>query len=330
MRILIAGLGSVGRRHLRNLVALGERDLVLLRSHRSTLPDDELAGFPIETDLEAALARRPEAVVIANPTALHLDVALPAARAGCHLLIEKPVSHTLEHLDDLADAQRRSGARILVGHQFRFHPLLRRLRELVASGEVGEPRWAQAHYGEYLPGWHPWEDYRTSYSARADLGGGALLTLCHAFDWLAWILGPLSCDAARVATLGALGVDVDDCADVWLSSRTGAAATVHLDYYQRPAAQWLSVAGDGGWLRCDFLGGRLEGWSRRGGDPLEDTVPAGWERNEMFRMEMVHFLRLCRGEEASACGLEEGIESLALTVEARRMAAVSTAQGGSR
>ena len=94
MKIMIAGLGSIGRRHLRNLLALGETDLLLYRTRQSTLPDDEFSTIPVETDLEAALAQNPQAVIISNPTALHLDVAIPSAQHGCHLLIEKPVSHT--------------------------------------------------------------------------------------------------------------------------------------------------------------------------------------------------------------------------------------------
>ena len=102
MKFLIAGLGSIGRRHFRNLIALGEKDIVLLRSHRATLSDDELAGYPVETDLHKALKKhKPDAVIVANPTALHLDVAIPAAEAGCHILLEKPVSHLLERLDIL-------------------------------------------------------------------------------------------------------------------------------------------------------------------------------------------------------------------------------------
>jgi len=84
MKIFIAGLGSIGRRHFRNLLALGETDLVLLRTYRATLPDDALAGYPVETDLRTALQKhKPQAVIVANPTALHLEVALPAAEAGC-------------------------------------------------------------------------------------------------------------------------------------------------------------------------------------------------------------------------------------------------------
>jgi predicted dehydrogenase len=77
MKFLIAGFGSIGRRHLRNLRTLGQTDIVLLRSHKSTLPDDEITGLPVETDITAALAHRPDAVIISNPTALHLEVAIP-------------------------------------------------------------------------------------------------------------------------------------------------------------------------------------------------------------------------------------------------------------
>src|SRR5271157_1219558 len=105
MKFLIAGLGSIGRRHFRNLIALGEKDIVLLRSHRATLPDDELAGYPVETNLNEALKKyKPNAVIIANPTALHLDVAIPCANAGCSILIEKPISNSLDHVDQLEAA----------------------------------------------------------------------------------------------------------------------------------------------------------------------------------------------------------------------------------
>jgi predicted dehydrogenase len=115
MKFLIAGFGSIGRRHLRNLLALGEEDIVLYRSNRSTLPDDEIARFPVETDLQAALAHRPDAVIVSNPTALHLDVAIPAAKAGCAVLLEKPVSHSLDQAEAFRSAVAQGGARVLVG-----------------------------------------------------------------------------------------------------------------------------------------------------------------------------------------------------------------------
>lgn len=176
MKFLIAGLGSIGRRHLRNLLALGERDILFYRTYRSTIADDEFAGFRVETNLEAALASGVQAVIIVNPTSLHLDVAVPAAQAGCHLLIEKPLSHSLDGIDRLQEALKASGAQVLMGFQFRFHPGLQRIAQLLQAGAIGRPVSARAQWGEYLPAWHPWEDYRLGYSARQDLGGGVVLT----------------------------------------------------------------------------------------------------------------------------------------------------------
>jgi predicted dehydrogenase len=128
MKILIVGLGSVGRRHMRNLVALGEHDLVLLRSGKSTLPEDELHGYPVVTEIDAALRLRPQAAVIATPTSLHLQSAIPLARAGCHLLIEKPVSHTMEGVAELQAAQSAGGGQVMVAFQYRHHPGLQAIR----------------------------------------------------------------------------------------------------------------------------------------------------------------------------------------------------------
>lgn len=320
MRILIAGLGSIGRRHLRNLAALGGHEVLLYRTGRATLPDEELAGYPVETDLAAALDRRPQAVIVANPTALHLQVALPAAQRGCHLLLEKPVSHSLEGLDGLRRAAAHSGARILVGFQFRFHPGLRRAAALLQAGAIGRPVFARAHWGEYLPGWHPWEDYRASYSARADLGGGVLLTLCHPFDYLRWLMGEVEAVTARAGACGDLGLQVEDTAEVALDLRGGALAAVHLNYLQRPAVHTLEIVGTQGTLRWDNADGALGWWSEAEGDWRREEPPPGFERNTLFLEEMRHFLAVAAGEAEPLCTLHDGAAALAIALAARRAA----------
>ena len=124
MKFLVAGYGSIGRRHLRNLIALGQNDIVLLRSHKSTLPEEEIKDIPVETTVEAALSHHPDGVIIANPTALHLDAAIPAAKAGCAVFMEKPVSDSYERISELRDALGGNGGRFQMGFQFRFHPRL--------------------------------------------------------------------------------------------------------------------------------------------------------------------------------------------------------------
>jgi predicted dehydrogenase len=321
MKFLIAGLGSIGRRHLRNLLALGENDIVLYRTRKASLPDDELAGFPVETDLAAALRRhRPEAVIVANPTALHLEVAVPAAEAGCSILLEKPIAHELEGVEGLGSALKRGGGRLLVGFQFRFHPTLRKAAGLLAGNAIGKPLSFHVHWGEYLPGWHPWEDFKESYAARPELGGGVILTLTHPLDYIRMFLGEVE---SLWAFTGApnLGLQVEDSAEIGLRMVKGAIGSVHLDYNQQPPSHRWEIVGSNGTLKWDNASGILEAYSGAKEAWELHAPPEGFERNSMFLEELRHFLAVARGQVEPVCSLEDGIQALRLALAARESAA---------
>jgi len=322
MKILIAGLGSIGRRHFRNLVALGEKDLVLLRTHKATLPDDELAGYPVETDLAEALKKhQPRAVVVSNPTALHMDVAIPAAQAGCAILLEKPISNDLARVDELRQAAAQSGSKILVGFQFRYHPTLNKARELIAAGAIGRALTVHAHWGEYLPNWHPWEDYRQSYAARADLGGGVIVTLTHPLDYLRYLLGEVQELWSFNGHISPLEMDVEDVAEIGLKFVSGVIGGVHMNYVQRPPVHRLEIVGAGGTLRWDNADGLLTmlqtpdafgSWSSQPSPTVSEQypLPDGFERNQLFVAQMRHFLVVASGESDPLCSLEDGVRAL--------------------
>ena len=317
MRTVIAGLGSIGRRHLRNLLAIGESDIVLLRSGHSTLPDAELSGLPSVGSLPEALDGRPQAVIVANPTAYHLDVALPAAEAGCHLLLEKPVSHSIQGVSMLRATAARSGARILVGYQFRFHPCLHRLQRLLSEGELGEPLHAGVHFGEYLPAWHPWEDYRHGYAARSDLGGGVVLTQSHPLDYLSWLFGQPTSVVARTASPPHLELQgVEGMADIVLQYPSGMSAGIHLDYVQRPAVHRFEVVGASGNATCDLLVGSLRWRTSVAEEWVEYRVPPDFERNTLFLDEIRHFRQVVEQGVDPVCGLDDGVACLTVALAA--------------
>ena len=314
---LIAGSGSIGRRHLENLRRLGQ-DAVLYRSGRR----DPRAPAPQareEYELARALEAGPRAVLVCNPSALHLEVATAAARAGRHLLVEKPLAHSLGGVAELQSEVERRGLVALVGFQYRFHPGLRRVKAWLDDGALGELVSAEVRWGEDLAGWHPGQDWRLSYAARADLGGGALRTLCHPFDYLAWLLGDIELVSALVSHR-ALGLDVEDLAHVSLRFRSGVLATVVLDYLQRPRAHELELVGTRGRIR----------WSDADGsaflhDSKRDRVtpffpPPGFSRNDMFLDELRHFLACLVGAEPPACGLDDGVRALRVSLAALRSA----------
>ncbi len=316
MRFLIAGLGSIGRRHFRNLISLGEKDIVLLRSHHATLPDDELAGYPVETNLSEALKKyKPDAVIIANPTALHLDVAIPSADAGCSILIEKPISNSLDHVDELASALRQGGGQLLVGFQFRFHPTLQKAAQLLKDNVIGKPLSFHAHWGEYLPNWHPWEDFKQSYAARPDLGGGVILTLTHPLDYLRMLLGEVDSLWAFTSASN-LRLEVEDAAEIGLKMKNGALGSVHLDYNQQPPAHRWEIIGSNGTMKWDNASGNLDVFSAEKKSWETYQPPAGFERNVMFIEEMKHFISVVQKKEQPICTLDDGKQALRLALAA--------------
>jgi predicted dehydrogenase len=329
MKFLIAGLGSIGRRHFRNLIALGEKDIVLLRTRKATLPDDELAGYPVETDIHEAIKKhKPDAVIVANPTALHLDIAIPAAEAGCHILLEKPISDSLDRLDTLQQAAQKSRSKILVGFQFRYHPTLNKARELIQANAIGKLLTVHAHWGEYLPQWHPWEDYRQSYAARADLGGGVIRTLTHPLDYLRYLIGEVDSLWSFNGHISPLEMEVEDVAEIGLKFSNGAIGGVHLNYVQRPPRHTLEIIGTQGTLRWDNADGILQlqkfsapfaSYSDDPPAPVIETFspPDGFERNQLFVSQTRHFVETAQGESEPLCSLEDGVMALRLALAAK-------------
>ncbi len=311
---LIAGYGSIGRRHLRNLQELGEQDLVLFHTGHTTLPMDEVVGIPVESSLEMALKHHPDAVVVSNPTALHLDVAIPAAQMGCHILLEKPVSGSLDQVDLFRDAVKRSGSRVLVGFQYRFHPGLIQARKWIWEEKVGRPISFRCEWGEYLPGWHPWEDYRRGYSSRADLGGGVVLTLCHPLDYLRTFFGEVKGLIGQTGRISDLEIEVEDHAEILLDYANGIKGSLHLDYYRRIPIHRLEITCTGGQVTWDNSDGTARYLPAGLSDWTVVHPPAGFERNNLFLAEMQNFRSMVAGIEEAACSLEDGVKALELAL----------------
>jgi len=318
--LLIAGLGSVGRRHFLNLKSLGCKELILYRTGLGSLPVEDLRGAIAVDNLDEALRFKPIAAIVSNPTSLHMSAALPAAEAGCHLFVEKPVSDRLEDARKLREAIHKQGLRTLVGFQFRFHQSLRQIKSWLDAGTIGSIVSARASWAEYLPDWHPWEDYRESYSARRDQGGGVLLTLCHPFDYLRWLLGEVEAVSAITGRLSDLELDVEDTALVSLRFASGAIGSVYLDYVQRPAAHHLHIVGTRGMIDWENSKGIARRYQIDSGEWETFSPTVGYERNTMFLDEMKHFLACVRGDEPAGCTLEDGIRALQIALAARESA----------
>jgi predicted dehydrogenase len=341
MKVLMIGLGGIGQRHLRNLRALLGDDVNIIAYRVRKLSGVITPSLQIDTDrdvereynlrvfsdLESALAEKPDIAFICNPSSLHIPVALACVQAGCDLFVEKPLSDGMAGLPELQAWVEKHARIVMVGYQLRFHPCFLRMREIVGKGLLGNLLAVRATVGEYLPGWHRYEDYRQGYAARTDLGGGVILSQIHEFDYLYSLFGK----ARRLFSIGGhwsnLEIDVEDVASTLMQCEfAGRPLPVHLqqDYLQRPPQRQCEVIGDAGKAILDFPTLSV---TRYG---VEGTVADRFtcdqlDRNQLFILEMQHFLECVKTRSKPVVDLGEGVWSLKLALAAKESIATGRA-----
>ncbi len=321
-RFLVIGCGSIGKRHLGNLVQARAGE-VLAFDVRADRAGEAAATFGIETftDLDRAYERAPDVVFITAPTGLHVALATRAAERGCHLFIEKPLADSRNGVARLLGLVRDKGLVTLVGCNLRFHSGLRAVKAWLDEGAIGRLVAVRAEVGQYLPDWHPWEDYRQGYSARRDQGGGVILDAIHEIDYVQWLAGPVRAVACFAGHLSRLEIDTEDTAALVLDFAAGAVGEVHLDYVQRAYSRTCHVIGDEGTIRWDYTAGEARLYRA---DTKTWTVranPEGWQANQMYVDELAHFLRCLKGQERPALDVEAAAGVLDVALAARQAAA---------
>jgi predicted dehydrogenase len=341
VKVLMVGLGGIGQRHARNLRTLlgDELEIIAYRVRRRTQvvtpslgvePDRNVESeYSIRTysDLDSALAQKPDVAFICNPSSLHVPVARACLAAQCDIFIEKPLSDSIREIDVLIGAAEQSKAIAMVGYQLRFHPCLKLLTEIVKSGSLGSLLAVRATVGEYLPNWHPYEDYREMYASRAELGGGVILSQIHEFDYLYSLFGV----PTRVFALGGhwsdLEVDVEDTATMLMDCRFAGRSLpiqLHQDYLQSPPLRQCEVIGDHGRALMDLHKLTVTVF-RRGSVIPEQQTFEGFERNQLFLDELKHFLDCVKSRKRPIIDLHDGLQSLRTALAVKRSISIGQA-----
>lgn len=329
----MVGLGGIGQRHVRNLRALLGHEVEIIAYRSRKLPHvltdrleiepcgslEEKYNIRAYADLDEALGQDPEVVFICNPSSLHIPVALSAGKAGCHLFIEKPLSHTYEGVEELIALVERQKLTGLVGYQMRFHPCLKRLQVLLDQRAIGQVLAVRIEIGEYLPGFHTYEDYRQLYASRRDLGGGVILSQIHELDYVYWLFGMPRRVFALGGHLSSLEVDVEDTASILMEcviKGQRVPVHVHQDYVQRPPSRTCEVVGDAGKILLDFNALTFQVFDGEG-QLAEKHLFDGFQRNQLFLDELKHFLACLRGDETPVVTVRDGAQSLRIALAAR-------------
>jgi len=333
MKILMVGLGGIGQRHVRNLRFLMGSDVEIIayryRNNPQVLTDQlrvEPGGMLIEKyairvydNIDRAIDEKPNAVFVCNPSSLHIPVALKAAQVGCNLFIEKPLSHNLEQVEELINIVESQNAKAVVGYQMRFHPCLLHLHSLMLVQGVGKIIAVRVEVGDYLPGWHTYEDYRQMYAAREDLGGGVILTQIHELDYIYWLFGLPTRVFSMGGHLSSLDIKVEDTVDILMEcvvDNRPVPVSVHLDFVQRPSKRVCEIIGDAGKIIVDISGLTLQKFDALGN--LSEAVSyEGFDRNQLFIDELKYYFEYLQGNEGPVVTIQEAAQSLRIALAAK-------------
>jgi len=314
-RILVVGTGSIGERHVRCFLATGRASIGICEPHEH-LRLAVAHRYPLEhavAGLDEALASDWDAAVIATPANLHIPIAVRLAQSKINLLIEKPLSTSLEGVAELETTVGTSGVRAAVAYVYRVHPLIQSMSSALRSGGFGLPLELVVQTGHDFPAARP--AYQSIYYSKRETGGGAIQdALTHMLDAGQYLVGPIERITADASHQLLLGVEVEDT--VHATARHGAVlASYSLNQYQPATEVTLTVVCERGMLRAEVHENRWR-WMKTVGEPWhEETLPP-LERDAWFTLQASAFLDYLEGKREAPCSLAEGIHTLRVNLAA--------------
>ena len=317
MKILVIGAGSIGRRHISNLLALGHEAHAYSHRFASGMAHALPEGARLVSDLGALQAERWDGVVVANRTDQHLDTAMLALQNCTALFIEKPIAPSLQGLADFQDACQAKQAVVEIGFMMRLHPSLVWIKQYIESGQLGQIMHLHASLGQWLPDWRPGTDHRQGFGAFYRYGGGVILELIHELDLAQWMLGSVIDVSAMHRQVDALEIQTEAIAEMTLRTADGALAHVHLDYVRPGFGRTLEIVGTQGVLQWDYNRGSVVLIQANLTTEVMHQDPPHFERNTLFKNHMEHFLRrIADPKLAAISSLDNGVQALRVALAA--------------
>ncbi|MBU6176801.1 MAG: Gfo/Idh/MocA family oxidoreductase [Bacteroidetes bacterium] len=332
-KFLICGLGSIGQRHVRIIrtVTNGEAEIAVYRKRKldivisdkldANFGTDPVAHYELKNfeSMEEAFEWSPNAVFVTNPISMHVETAIAAALNGSNIFIEKPLGCSQHGIGDLFEIIKKKNLTCMVGYQLRYHPGYRKLERLLMEEVLGKVISVDLHFGEWLPGMHPYEDYRESHAARSDQGGGVIFCLSHMVDIAYWLFGLPKSVYALGGHLSNLEMDVEDTVDIVLNCEKSGhkfPVHIHLDFLQKPARCYTHIIGSKGSAYFDYSNSLLE--INLISEKPEEIKFDTFQRNDMFIDEVRDFINCAKLQTQPSSSLVSGANVLAICLAAKK------------
>lgn len=269
MKFLVIGLGSMGKRRIRNLLALEQNDIVGFDTRDDRCKEAEKKyKITTFTDISYALKEKPDAMIISTPPDLHMKYAKIAIENKVHFFTEASV--VTDEMEEVIHDLKESKVIGLPSCTMRYHPIVNNVVNILKTNKIGKPLAFLYHSGQYLPDWHPWEDYRKFYVSKRKTGACREIVPFE-LVWLTSIFGNISTVSAIKSKVSNLDVDIDDIYSILLEFRNGIKGNLTVDVIARYPYRQLKILGEEGVIFAD--------WSERTVGYF--TKDEGWKNNKI-------------------------------------------------
>lgn len=316
-KILIVGFGSIGKRHVENILSRYNAEVIIC-TKRTDLKSYEKKGVIIVNSLSDALSYKPDIGFVTNETDYHVETTTKLAKHGMDLFLEKPLSHSMRGINYLNRIIHKKNLITQIGCNMRFHPCIKKIKEILDKGSLGRIISVQVESNSFLPDWHPYEDYRSGYAARKDLGGGIALTCIHELDYLYWFFGAVDKVFSITGKYSDIETTADDLSVMTLIFRNKVIATIHLDYFQRPDFKSCKIRGSKGTLYWDSVSNEIKIHYQNKTEWKTILKLNNFERNLMYVDELAHFFKCVNKRVKTINDIKDGIKTLHIILNAKK------------
>ena len=305
---MIVGLGSIGKRHLRNILAIENTKkleiIIYSKQTKSYLSNHK--NIKIFDTLDKCLLEKPDVGFITNETVHHIPIAIKLAKVGLDLFIEKPLSNSISNLKTFSKIVKTKKLITLVGCNLRFHRCINEIKNLIDQKVIGDIISVKVECGTYLPDWHPNENYSKSYASRDDLGGGVVLTCIHELDYLFWFFGETQEVFSMTGKYSNLKITASDLSAIILKFKNNIIAEVHLDYFQKPEARSCKLIGTKGTITWDSLSNEVNIYDFKKSKWKSKLKIKKYDKNEMYVKELEHFIQCVNKKKKTINDISQG------------------------
>lgn len=291
--MLVVGAGSIGERHIKILLDSGFKNIFVLRTNKNkSFRSINPSLVKVITSLKGTLVTKITFAIIANPTSKHVRTTLNCLSENMHVLVEKPLSNNLRNFQELEKIAKQKRLLIYVGYMMRFHPFIKKIDSYISKNTFGRVISIETKWAEYLPDWHPWEDYKNSYAAKKSLGGGAALTLSHDIDLVKYLSrSHISKSYAIKNNINLLNIDVEGSIDVIIKYSNGITSNSNLSFHQKNKERFLKILFEKANIYINFATNSMEVFKNQT-KKITNHKLKNFDRNNLFIDQLKHFINI--------------------------------------